>query len=174
MKHEPPRGGEWEWYTPPEIFQALGETFDLDPASPLNGTAWLHVPAARFLTARENGIAAPWQGFVWLNPPYGRDIGLWMERLRLHPGGGIALTFARTDTSWWHRHVAGAASRLLFIRGRVRFLGPGLKADAQGQRVFRTPAPSVMIGYGARAARALGRARRLGMLARPEPPTRSP
>ena len=33
-EHEPSKGGSDDWYTPPEIFAALGLMFDLDPASP--------------------------------------------------------------------------------------------------------------------------------------------
>lgn len=35
-----------EWYTPRYIFDALGETFDLDVACPPEGPR--HVPAARY------------------------------------------------------------------------------------------------------------------------------
>jgi hypothetical protein len=30
-------GSSVEWYTPPEIFEALGLTFDLDPCAPPGG-----------------------------------------------------------------------------------------------------------------------------------------
>jgi hypothetical protein len=33
-EHENSIGESDEWYTPPEIFDALGLTFDLDPCSP--------------------------------------------------------------------------------------------------------------------------------------------
>ena len=33
-EHEPSIGGVTDWYTPPEMFTALGLVFDLDPASP--------------------------------------------------------------------------------------------------------------------------------------------
>lgn len=32
--HETPVGATVEWYTPPALFDTLGLTFDLDPASP--------------------------------------------------------------------------------------------------------------------------------------------
>jgi hypothetical protein len=42
-------GGDVEWYTPPEIFDALGIHFDIDAASPQSGPVpW--VPADRFIT----------------------------------------------------------------------------------------------------------------------------
>ena len=33
-EHEPSVGATCEWFTPPEIFEALGLEFDLDPCSP--------------------------------------------------------------------------------------------------------------------------------------------
>jgi len=32
--HESARNESVDWYTPPELFDALGLTFDLDPCSP--------------------------------------------------------------------------------------------------------------------------------------------
>lgn len=60
-----------EHYTPPEIFEALGCTFDLDPCQPETGRAYLSVPTEHFYTKQENGLLQPWHGFVWLNPPWG-------------------------------------------------------------------------------------------------------
>jgi hypothetical protein len=43
-EHEPSVGMSDDWFTPPEIFAALGLRFDLDPCSP-GPDHW--VPAAR-------------------------------------------------------------------------------------------------------------------------------
>lgn len=87
---------------------------------------------------------------VWLNPPYGREITRWITRLAAH-GNGIALVFARTDTRWWHEHIFGRASALLFLRGRVSFCRP------DGREEQAAPAPSVLISYGGECAAALRR-----------------
>jgi hypothetical protein len=56
-EHEPSIGQSDDWYTPPEIFDALRLTFDLDPCSP--GPAhW--VPARQLFTLRDDGLAQPW------------------------------------------------------------------------------------------------------------------
>jgi hypothetical protein len=53
------------WYTPPEIFSALGLTFDLDPCSPGPG----HWMSARHVyTKADDGLAQSWQGCVFMNP----------------------------------------------------------------------------------------------------------
>jgi hypothetical protein len=109
-------GGTTEWYTPPEFFERLGMTFDLDPASP--GADVVHwVPAARHFTIRENGLLQPWFGRVWLNPPYGPQAVPFLHRLAEH-GDGIALVFSRTETSWW-RSVAPRTAAVCFLRDRL-------------------------------------------------------
>ena len=67
-EHENSIGESDEWYTPPEIFHALGERFDLDPCSPGAGH-W--VPADKFYTKLHDGLKQPWDGFVFVNPPFG-------------------------------------------------------------------------------------------------------
>lgn len=135
-----------EWYTPPHIFDALGLTFDLDAAAPEDGVPW--VPAARWYSKRDDALSQPWEGRVWLNPPYGPRVGQFLRRLAAH-GDGVALVFARTDTRWWHETVP-AARALCFIRGRLTFL------DRDGRPGDGTSgASSVLIAYGADCAEAV-------------------
>ena len=98
--------------------------------------------AAKRYTAQDNGLIQPWEGRVWLNPPYGREIDAWMEKMALHRNG-IALTFARTETVIWHQHIWPIADAILFIRGRLNFHKPdGTRAKANAG------APSALIAYG--------------------------
>lgn len=140
--HSRPNDGESnEWYTPPEVFDALGVEFDLDPCAPQGGVEW--VPTKRWLSRVEDGLATPWDGFVWMNPPYGQEVGRWMSKLRDH-GDGIALVFARTDTAWFHDCVPDA-DLVCFVRGRFFFRRPdGSKAD------HNSGAPSMLVAYGER------------------------
>lgn len=57
-----------DWYTPAWIFEAMDETFDLDVASPPGGIPWL--PCRRYYSLEDDGLAQPWEGFVWCNPPF--------------------------------------------------------------------------------------------------------
>ena len=82
-----------EWLTPPEILAALGP-FDLDPCTP-DAMPW-QTAAARY-TKRDDGLAQPWRGRVWLNPPFGREAVRWLRKLAAH-GDGVALVPARTET----------------------------------------------------------------------------
>lgn len=105
-----------EWLTPPELLKALG-LFDLDPCAPVV-RPW--AMAKLHYTKLENGLALPWHGRVWLNPPYGRQTFLWLERLAEHKSG-IALIFARTETVGFHETVWQKASGVFFFRGRLCF-----------------------------------------------------
>lgn len=135
------------WITPPWIPRALG-VFDLDPCADTE-QPWRH--ALVQWTKVENGLRHRWFGRVWLNPPYGRQTGTWLEQLAEH-GNGIALVFARTETRMFHEHVWPKANALLFLKGRPHFCYPS-GAEAKG----KAGGPLVLIAYGRLNARQLRR-----------------
>lgn len=145
--HQSPRMESDTWLTPPEIL-AKFRSFDLDPCTP-PVMPW--VTAANRIAPPEDGLAHPWFGRVWLNPPYSREVGKWLAKLADH-GNGIALIFARTETSWFFEHIWRRATGLLFIEGRLHFHRPdGSRAKANGG------APSVLVAYGLECADELAR-----------------
>lgn len=109
-----------EWYTPRYIFDALGETFDLDVSAPEGGGP--HVPAREWIS--KDSLSCEWRGFVWMNPPFGGRNGLvpWLDKFFAH-GNGIALTPDRTSAPWW-QDANRRADATLFIAGKVRFIRP--------------------------------------------------
>jgi hypothetical protein len=160
--HEQCVGATDEWYTPPHVFDALGCRFDLDVASPgLDVTPW--IPAEVCLMADQDSLSLNWNGFVWMNPPFGGRgaIEPWLEKFFRH-GSGIALTPDRTSAPWWQRQSA-KADAILFVAPKLKFIGadgkPG-NSPAQGTSLFAA---------GSRAVDALARASRngLGVLAIP-------
>ena len=146
--HQSARSETCVWLTPPEIIGALGP-FDLDPCACSEPRPW---PTAKHhYTAEDNGLAQPWSGRAWLNPPYGPPpiIGPWMRRMAAH-GHGTALIFARTETAVFFETVWQAATAVLFIEGRLHFHYPdGRRAKAN------SGAPSVLVAYGEEDARRL-------------------
>lgn len=129
-----------EWYTPPEVFHALGLWFDLDPCCPaLPAASW--VPALRRISLPADGLSEPWEGRVWLNPPYGTAGPVWLRKLAEH-GDGVALIFASTETIWW-QEVLPAASSVCFVRGRLNFV-----AEDGRRGVSNAGAGSALIGFG--------------------------
>jgi hypothetical protein len=135
------------WLTPRFILNALG-TFDLDPCAAPNPKIW--ATAQRHLVyPQQDGLEIPWEGRVWMNPPYGLALGRWLGRLADH-GRGTALTFARTDTEAWFQGIWERADALLFLRGRLTF------HNADGSpAAHNSGGPSVLIAYGPRDAEML-------------------
>ena len=155
-EHEPCLGASDEWYTPPEIFQALGLVFVLDPCSPGPGH-W--VPAQTIYTRVDDGLARPWFGRVFVNPPFGGRHGHlpWIEKFLAH-GNGIAIVRAYTSASWF-RDLALRAETMLFPRGKTKFIRPdGTVGSQPGHGV-------VLLGMGGHCNRAL-QASRLGFVVR--------
>lgn len=159
--HEQCVGATDEWYTPPHVFESLGSQFDLDVASPgMNVTPW--IPAWGFITDRS--LERHWNGFVWMNPPFGGRNGLvpWLEKFFAH-GNGVALVPDRTSAPWWQQ-FAPRADLALFVASKIKFIGadgkPG-KSPAQG---------TTLLGIGPYATGSLRRAAAggLGSLFRPE------
>lgn len=116
---------EVDWWTPPEVFEKLKLEFDLDPASPEGGVPWL--PTKNYYTEKDNGLEKDWYGNVWLNPPYGRHTGIWLDKFNKHKNG-IALVFARTETLWFHNYALKSEA-LLFTKGRFKFAQNGVQKD---------------------------------------------
>lgn len=167
-EHESSVGNSDEWYTPPEIFDALGLTFDLDPCSPGAGH-W--VPAHRVYTKDDDGLAQAWIGTVWMNPPFGGKHGHvpWLLRFLDH-ADGIAVVRSYTSSDWWHEHMH-RAEVLLWPKGKTQFLPDEatlarLQAAAAAKGKVWRNAPGhgvVLIGMGEKACAALARSK-LGMV----------
>lgn len=151
--HQSPTMLNDEWLTPPEILSALGE-FELDPCSPIC-RPW--ATARHHYSRADDGLTQPWNGRVWLNPPFGREAIKWLRRLVEH-GDGIALIPARTETAMFYECVWSKADAVLFIKGRPHF------HHVDGSRApFNSGAPICLIAYGVRNVTAL-RASGLGFV----------
>jgi len=135
---KPVEGNTNNWLTPPALLQRLG-TFDLDPCG-CSGMPWSTASTTYFLPEHD-GLAEPWHGRVWCNPPYGPNVGDWAKRMSEH-GNGVMLIFARTETKTWQRDVFPLADATLFLDGRVHFYLPS------GERGRSGTAPSALLAYG--------------------------
>jgi len=108
------------WATPRDFYAQLDQEFgfSLDVcALPENAKC------ARYYTPEDDGLSQSWNGVCWMNPPYGREIGGWVEKAfssALNGATVVCLLPARTDTRWWHSWVM-LADEIRFIRGRLKF-----------------------------------------------------
>ena len=115
-----------EWYTPQHIIDSVIELFgeiDLDPCS--NSKINPNVKAGQYYTQNDNGLEKPWHGKIYMNPPYGRVISDWVEKVCAeHKIGNltdaILLLPARTDTAWMAKLREFPRC---YVRGRLKFSG---------------------------------------------------
>lgn len=125
------------WATPEYLFKELDKEFHFTLDVCADET---NHKCERYFSKEIDGLSQPWDGVCWMNPPYGREIGKWVEKAKISAWGGavvVALLPARTDTRWWREHVM-EASELRFINGRVKFGGSDTGA----------PFPSVIAIFG--------------------------
>ena len=135
-----------DWITPPWLIVrargCLGE-IDLDPA-----TSWKAnqvVNASNYITEHGNSLIRIWEGRVWLNPPYGKMVKPFVEKLvrefvRGNVSSALCLVAARTDTAWFR--LLGDYPKVFFW-GRLRFLD-GKTGEEGGVATF----PSCLVGLG--------------------------
>jgi DNA N-6-adenine-methyltransferase (Dam) len=154
VAHESHRAIKEEWLTPQWLLQRLGD-FDLDPCAP-HATRRPWPTAAEHFSIEDNGLAKPWHGRVWLNPPYGSKMGIWMARLADH-GNGLGLIPSRTETAAFFDAVWDKADAVLFFRGRIKF------HHANGTKAKTTmTAPHLLVAYGTDNVEALANCKDLG------------
>ncbi len=128
-----------EWATPQDFFDTLNAEFQftLDPcATPENAKC------RNFYTKAENGLTKNWGGeFVFCNPPYGKEISLWIQKAyeeSRKPNTRVVLLIpARTDTRYFHEYIYNKATEIRFIRGRLKF----------GNAKNSAPFPSMVVIY---------------------------
>jgi hypothetical protein len=131
-----------DWNTPQVIVDLVravgGGEIKLDPCSNENSIVGAEV-SFRF-DHGQDGLKLPWytDGLVYVNPPYGREIGPWIERCAKYGAETdvIALVPARTDTKWFQ--TCWKAAGICFVRGRLTFLGAPSPA----------PFPSALVHWG--------------------------
>ena len=143
--HVSRNSGNVEWYTPPVIIDAARATMggiDLDPASCAEAQG--NVRAVRYYSSEDDGLAQPWRGRVWLNPPYSRGLcSAFALRLLLayrsgEAGQAVWLSNNSTETAWCQA-LLSASSALCLPAGRVKYLAPGMmerRVPLQGQIVL--------------------------------------
>ena len=144
---------EEEWYTPAVFIEAAREAMggiDLDPAS--SAEAQATVGARRWYGKDTDGLTRPWDGRLWLNPPYTSGlVDRFASRLVEHLDSGevtaaVWLSNASFDTKWG-QPLCAAASGLCLVSGRVKFV-PG-----SGQRVSSNASPTMVLYFGGNPSR---------------------
>jgi hypothetical protein len=73
-----------------------------------------------------DGLIVPWTGNVYINPPYGKQIKIWLEKalFEIEKGNCDKVVFllpAYTDVKWFHEIILPLFDEIRFIKGRLRF-----------------------------------------------------
>lgn len=123
------------WETPKDLFRELDKefSFTLDPCCNEENKK-----CNKYYTEEDNGLIQDWSNdIVFMNPPYGKTISLWVGKAyheSLNGSKVVALLPARTDTRWFHNYVLGKAE-IRFIKGRLKF----------GNSTNSAPFPSMVV-----------------------------
>lgn len=124
-----------DWQTPPDFFAKLDSVFHftLDPCASAQ-----NAKCRKYYTADDDGLSKSWDGeIVFMNPPYGREIGAWMKKASEAKALVVCLVPARTDTRWWQDYVIGGGGHVTFLGGRLKF----------GRGTDPAPFPSAIVVY---------------------------
>ena len=113
-----------QWATPQDFFDKLNKEFHftLDPCA----DEFNH-KCEKYYTKEDDGLKQSWQNErVFCNPPYGREIGKWVEKAYAENmiGGAyiVMLIPSRTDTKWFHDYIYNKPNvEIRFIKGRLKF-----------------------------------------------------
>ena len=137
-----------DYYTPAWVFERMGLEFDIDVCAPPGGIPW--IPAKRYYTMEDDGLAQPWTGRVWMNPPFS-GTAAWVDRFIAH-GHGVCLvphSRSRWHTKLWSSPAAFVNPNQLSDSAMFQFM-----RDGEPAHVYM---PVFMAAFGAECIEAISR-----------------
>ena len=139
-----------EWETPKHVFDYLNDiyNFELDAAATKENAL-----CKNYFTLDDDSLKQDWSKYksIFLNPPYGKDIGKFIEKAYKESLKGsvvVLLIPSRTDTKWWHTYCS--RGEIIFIKGRLKFVNrtfPSWRADGNF-KISPANFPSAIIVFG--------------------------
>lgn len=133
-----------EFYTPQWLFDKMGVQFDLDPASPHEGS---FVPTSKhYCKCCLDGYEQEWQGFIWMNPPFSES-KKWVKKFMNHRNG-IALLPA--SKARWFQEIWAECDGLVLLPYDMKFV-------YQHQTTNGIFMPTYLVGYGSKAVEAISK-----------------
>ena len=137
-----------DWCTPQQFFDELDAEFHfvLDAAATHQNSK-----CKRCFTPEDDGLIQNWDvgGAVYCNPPYGKEIGLWVKKAYEEAQKGTTIVMlipARTDTKYFHEYIYHKAE-IRFVKGRLKF------TDENGTPKGTAPFPSMVVIYNRKDAK---------------------
>ena len=130
MPRQKPHESRQDLETPNEVIEAIEARFG--PLT-LDLAATAETAKAPFYFGPEqDSLAQDWhkyEGWLWLNPPYGREIGIWANKCAVEQllGATILFLVPASVGSVWYVEKVRSFSHQIFLRPRIKFVG-----EAQG------------------------------------------
>lgn len=133
-----------DWETPKDLYESLNNEFhfNLDPCCSKDTAK-----CSSFYTIEDDGLCKRWEGNVFMNPPYGRQIVNWIKKAKEESNNGatvVCLVPARTDTKWWHNYCMKSTEIRLLTR-RLTFEGANNKATFPAAIIVFRPGENVPV-----------------------------
>lgn len=116
-----------EWQTPQWFFDYLNKRYEFSidlAASDKNSKCGF------YFTKEQNALIQEWhklKGWLWCNPPYGRNLPEWIEKAFIESQMGakiVMLIPASVGTKYWASYIINKVSSITFITGRIKFDDP--------------------------------------------------
>ena len=131
-----------EWGTPKDFYSSLNDRFQftLDAAATKE-----NAKCSQFFSIEDDSLTKNWEGnIVFLNPPYGRQIGMWVEKAFVEGQKENTIVVmvlpARVDTKYYHEFCM-RAKEVHFVKGRLKFENESLKKGVPA------PFPSMVVVF---------------------------
>lgn len=127
------------WETPQNFFDKLNNkyNFTLDACA-----EYETAKVSNYFTVEDDALTQDWKGVVWCNPPYGREqvkfINKALSESKKHESTIVLLIPARPDTKVWQDVIFPNASKICFVRGRLKF----------GNSSENAPFPCALVVFG--------------------------
>ena len=119
-----------DWQTPKWLFEKLDSHFHFMSDVCANDKNFL---CDIYYTEQNSCLDKDWEVINFMNPPYGRSIGQFIEKAYYEWWDNdcttVAVLPARTDTKWFHKYIYNKAS-IVFMKGRLKFEGGHVLAPA--------------------------------------------
>lgn len=139
-----------EWYTPPEILEPVRKLFwgriSCDPCTSYTNPTIADRIGYLDGEYPKDGLKMSWEDNTFVNPPYGKELYLWIEKTVCEAKKGYKIVLlvsasSRWDQKKWQRIYSPELTTFVMPIGRVKFL------DSQGVRHKSPPYPSVLYFY---------------------------
>lgn len=146
VRHLQAIGKNDRWVTPQDLFDTACTEFGvypkLDVCAEFNSAK-----CKKYITPEQDALKEQWGVDFFMNPPYSK-IQQWMSYADsmqvFHNVNALILTFAKTDTAWWHDFVENRPRcKVKFVRGRIHFFEPDTGRESRNG----APYPSCWIAW---------------------------